>query len=107
VLFLCCGCLMASALARVTLSCSGRVLVARPILEVRSKMSNDIEHYKQRMRDMLEFVQHKGSCAYTAWAMRDHFQPGSCGPMPSCTCGASAIVFIVRAEVGTNEQPVR
>lgn len=73
-----------------------------------SAMVADVEHYKQRLRDLLPYVQHTNECAYSKWRVAEFLQKSygtaySAGPMPACTCGCAAIVMIVQAEVG--EQP--
>lgn len=56
-------------------------------------MSDDIEHYKQRLRALLPYVGHLATCNCT-----------QTGQAP-CTCGCAALVFVVRAEV--IEEPSR
>jgi hypothetical protein len=63
------------------------------------------QHYKARMRAMLPYMQHKHECAYSRWQVMEFLQKTygvnySAGPMPSCDCGAAALVAIAKAEVG-------
>lgn len=64
-----------------------------------------VAHYKARMKSMLPFMRHSNKCDHAKWQLADwlqtHYGTGySAGPAPSCTCGAAALVAIVKAEVG-------
>jgi glycerol dehydrogenase-like iron-containing ADH family enzyme len=50
-------------------------------------------HYKQRLRDLAQYANHKPACNFVVN-----------GTSP-CTCGFTALSMIVWAEVGTIEKP--
>lgn len=66
-------------------------------------MAEDIEHYKQRLRDLLPYARHAEECARTKWGKRSVTYVVD--PEPRCNCGFAALQVIVWAEVGTNREP--